>query len=258
MKLETLFKIGILIGVLAAPYSHGQSFNMDGYITNEDSYTDKVAISFFNGHKPEAYGTANAPIYQTYVRWGVGKLSTDPGGADYFFMYVETPIEVKNMIWGNQVTADDIAEYNVQYSTHHSPMKARDFDYGKATGSEFIAFYDKKNREQLKSDLSDGGTDTSFGFIESKSSLDYLFSKGADTSSSGNASVDAHNIGMAFEYRFALNNPQNNKLLNVVRDGGIIEYHLSPERGLRPTQVPEPTSALMVMLGSAFLLRRRR
>ena len=63
---------------------------------------------------------------------------------------------------------------------------------------------------------------------------------------------------MAFEYQFALDPAENNALLDVVRDGGVIEYHLSPERGLVPTQVPEPSSALLAMLGGLSLLRRKR
>ncbi len=263
MKLETLFIIGILCSVLAAPSSHGQTFNVDGYMTDADSYTDKAAIYFFNGHAPNAYGDMDAPIYQTYVRWGQGKLSADPTGADYFFMYVETPVEVKNMVWGNVVTAADIAEYDVQYSTHHGDDPS--MDYGVATGSEFMAFYDNQGKEQLKSGLQPDKPTGEYGMIMAKTSVDYLFGLGATEASSGDASVDPRNIGMAFEYQFALDSIENNALLDVVLNGGIIEYHLSPERGLVPTQVPEstgaipePTSALMAMMGSVLLLRRKR
>ncbi|MFK7911745.1 MAG: hypothetical protein AB8F34_14255, partial [Akkermansiaceae bacterium] len=115
MKLETLFKMSLLCGVLLVvtnATSYGQSFTVDGYKTGSDAYTNKTAVYFFNGHEEEAYGTIDNPIYQTYVHWGQGKLSGNPTGPDYFFMYVETPIEVKNMIWGNEVTTADIAEYD--------------------------------------------------------------------------------------------------------------------------------------------------
>jgi len=233
--------------------SHGQSFKVDGYMTNEDSYTNKTAVYFYNGHEPEAYGTYDAPIYQTYVHWGQGTLSGNQAGPSYFFMYVETPIEVKNMVWGNAVTAADIAEYDVQYSTHHGDDPK--MDYNGATGSEYMAFYDSSGNEKFWSDLQPDSHSGGYGMLDAKTSVDYLLDNGLATTSSS----DARDIGMAFEYQFALDNSRNNELLDVVRNGGLIEYHLSPERGLMPTQVPEPSSTLLIGLSSiAFILRRKR
>lgn len=253
MKLDTIFKIGVLCSVMSAATSYGQTFNVDGYLTHEDSYTHKTAVYFYNGHKQEAYGTSSAPIYQTYVRWGQGKLSGDTSGPDFFFMYVETPLEVKNMVWGNEVTEADIAEYGVHYSNHHK--KKPTMDYKQATGSEYMAFNDKAGKERFKSGLKPGKHSGGYGMIDAKTSVDYLLSHGATKDSSGPL---GRKVGMAFEYQFALDGTENNALLDIVRDGGIIEYHLSPERGLVPTQVPEPSGAVLVMLSSALLLRRKR
>jgi len=235
--------------------SNGQTFNLDGYMTDPDSYTNKAAIGFFNGHEPEAYGSENNPTYETFLHWGQGKLSgAAVNSPDYFFVYVETPIEVKNMIWGDAVTAADLAEYTVQWSNHHGGSLSS-LDYGQATGSEHVKFIDSSGNEKLKTDLQPGSASGGFGLLDVKTSVDYLFDNGfADGNSSDN-----RDIGMAFEYQFALDTAKNNEFLDVLRDGGVIEYHLSPERGLVPTQVPEPSSTLLLGLSSiACLLRRKR
>ena len=240
-----MIKILIPAAILATLVNcYGQSFNVDGYMTNDDNYTNKTAISFYNGHDPEAYGTASSPIYETYVHWGVGTLSANPTGPTYFFMYVETPIEVKNMVWGNGMTAAEISEYGTS------------MDFRKATGSEYMSFYDSGGNEEFWSYLEPGKGDSGgYGMIAAKNSADYILENGLGTeSSSAN-----HDIAMAFEYQFVLNTTENNALLDILRDDGIIEYHLSPDRGLVPTQVPEPSSTLLIGLSSiAFLLRRKR
>ena len=254
MTLHTKLQKILLYSILATSPVYAQSFNVDGYMTNEDSYTHKTAIHFFNGHEPEAYGTYDAPIYQTYVHWGEGTLSGNQAGPSYFFMYLETPAEVKNMVWGNAVTAADIAEYDVQYSNHHGDNPT--MDYNEATGSEYVSFYDKKGNEKFWSYLQPDSHSGGYGMLDAKTSVDYLLDNGLATK----ASSDARDVGMAFEYQFTLNSTTNNELLDVLRDGGTIEYHLSPERGLIPTQVvPEPSSTLLIGLSSlAFILRRKR
>ena len=203
------------------------------------------------------------PIYQTYVHWGQGKLSSEPAGADYFFMYIETPIEVKNMVWGNGMTAEEISQYGQQ------------LDFNGATGSEYMSFVlpsgdggDNPGTypfwSYTKPSYGDDGesgaygnewSDLTYGFIDAKNSAEYILENGLGTEDYS----DNHDIGMAFEYQFALENEVNNELLDILRvDGGVIEYHLSPERGGIPTQVPEPSSGLMALLGAGFLLRRKR
>ena len=236
------------------PQLHAQTFSVDGFRTGEDSYTGKYAAYFYNGHGSTISGTRESPLYQTYIRWGVGKVDTDPTGQDYFFMYVETPIEIKNMVWGAGMTAEEVNQYGSR------------LDFSKATSSEYISFYDSSGNEDFwsytvpKKDYQHsgfyGGQYEDFGMIDAKTSVDYILDNGLGTTSS---SANSH-IGMAFEYQFLLNTETNNRLLDVIRDGGIIEYHLSPERGLVPTQVPvpEPSGPLMVLLGSAFLMHERK
>lgn len=273
MNLRTIFWLSIITGLLLAPVVQAQSasFNLDGYMTSSDSYDDanKKAVYFYNGHKPEAYGTADNPIYQTYLRWGVGTDSSETSGTEYFFLYVETPIEVKNMVWGNAVTAADIAEYDVHYSNHHDDDPTMDF--GQATGSEFVQLVesfttttDKKGNlktevtDILQTKLKDNSGSTAVGQLDVKSSLDYLLAHGATEADSDAGSINSREIGMAFEYKFELDATQNQALLdNTI----LIHYHLSPERGLDPTQVlvPEPSSSLLIgLVGMLSMLRRKR
>jgi hypothetical protein len=61
---------------------------------------------------------------------------------------------------------------------------------------------------------------------------------------------------MAFEYKFDLGEALGLELVNSVQ---IIEYHLSPERGLYPTQVPEPSGTLLLGIAATLgILRRKR
>ena len=261
MTLRTFFWLCVITGLLMAPLAKAQSsFTLDGYKTSADSYTDKTALYFYNGHKIEHYGTADAPIYQTYLHWGTGIDSSEGSNTEYFFLYVETPIEVKNMIWGNEVTAADIAEYDVHYSNHHGDDP--DMDYGQATGSEFLAFETVSGAQILKAelDVNQGGKSVSGpgDLIDVKTSLDYLLAHGATEADSNAGSINSRNIGMAFEFKFDLDTTANQELLDSI---DIIEYHLSPERGLVPTQVliPEPSSSLMLSLVAMIgLLRRKR
>jgi hypothetical protein len=263
--LRTLFWLSVITGCLMAPIAQGQSFSFDGYKTSADSYTEKTDLYFYNGHEVEHYGTADAPIYKTYLHWGTGTDSSESSTTEYFFLYVETPIEVKNMIWGNEVTAADIAEYDVHYSNHHDDDP--DMDYGRATGSEFLAFETVSGDQILKAglDVNQGGKskggkskgdNSPEDLIDVKTSLDYLLAHGATEDDSNDGSINSRNTGMAFELKFDLDTTANQELLDSI---DIIQYHLSPERGLVPTQVPEPSGTLLLgITATVGILRRKR
>jgi hypothetical protein len=53
MKIQTLLKLALLFGILSAATSRGQSINLNGYLTNEDSYSDKVTVSFLMVTNPK-------------------------------------------------------------------------------------------------------------------------------------------------------------------------------------------------------------
>lgn len=246
-----------------APLAQGQSFTLDGYNTTADSYGDinKKAVSFFNGHKNDesTYGSPDNAQYETYLRWGTGTDSSESTGDEYFFIYVETPIEVKNMLWGSAFTEADTAEYY------------NELDYKGATGSEHIKFVEsytidvdeKKGKTKINTVNivytglgKDDKNETAAGQLDVKSSLDYLLANGATEADSDAGTISSRNIGMAFEYKFELDATANQALLDSIV---LIEYHLSPERGLVPTQVPEPTAPLLVGIAAAIgILRRKR
>jgi hypothetical protein len=276
MNLRTLFWLSVITGCLMAPIAQGQTFSFDGYKTSADSYLDanKKAVYFYNDHHPQSYGTQSDPIYQTYVRWGVGTDSSETTGTQYFFLYVETPIEVKNMIWGDVVTEQDVLDYNVHYTNHHDDLEIDQFDYKFATGSEKVAFEDSSGNTLFGSELdvnvddggkkSKGDTSTISSSFAVKTSLDYLLANGATQSNSddanntnnGTLAVDSTTTAMAFEYKFAFNETDNIALINSIDQ---IKYHLSPERGLYPTQVPEPSGALLLGIAATLgILRRKR
>ena len=278
MKLRTLFWLSVITGCLLGPVVQGQTFSFDGYKTSADSYLDanKKAVYFYNGHEEEAYGSAENPIYQTYLRWGVGTDSSETSQAQYFFLYVETPIEVKNMIWADAVTDQDVLDYNVHYTNHHDDLEKDQFDYGFATGSEKVAFEDSSGDTLFGSELdvntggggkkskkSKGDTSAISSSFAVKTSLDYLLANGATEANSNAGTIDSSIIGMAFEYKFDLGEAQGSELealgLELVNSVQIIEYHLSPERGLYPTQVPEPSGTLLLGIAATLgILRRKR
>jgi hypothetical protein len=265
MNLRTLFWLYVMTGCLMAPIAQGQSFSFDGYKTSDDSYDNQRAVYFFNGHKNDesTYGTQSDPIYQTYIHWGTGTDANDNTNTQYFFLYVETPIEVKNMLWGSAFTQADTNEYG------------KSLDYGGATGSEHIKFMNASStddggdgKKDKKSKDEDGNVIiytglgksdknvTTTGQLNVKSSLDYLLANGATEADSNAGSVNSREIGMAFEYKFELNATANEELLDSIV---LIEYHLSPERGLIPTQVPEPTAPILVGISAVIgILRRKR
>lgn len=271
MSLRTLFWLSVITGCLLGPIAQGQTFSFDGYKTSADSYDDKKAVYFYNDHHPQSYGTESSPIYQTFVHWGTGTDSSETDSPQYFFLYVETPIEVKNMIWGGVVTEQDVLDYNVHYTNHHDDLEMSQFDYKFATGSEKVAFEDSSGSTLFGSELdvnADGGgkgdTSTISSSFAVKTSLDYLLTNGATQSNSddanntnnGTLAVDSTTTAMAFEYKFAFNENDNIALINSIDQ---IKYHLSPERGLYPTQVPEPSGTLLLGIAATLgTLRRKR
>lgn len=153
MNLRTLFWLSVITGCLMAPIVQGQSFTFDGYKTSTETG------------------------YQTYLHWGTE--------VDHSCSYVETPIEVKNMIWGSSVTAQDITDYNVHYSIHHADVAKGKFNYHFATQSEFTQFEDSSDNVLINTELDvnqDGdATNTKIvnGQLDVITSLDYLLNNGA-------------------------------------------------------------------------------
>jgi hypothetical protein len=109
----------------------------------------------------------------------------------------------------------------------------------------------------LKVDVGNGGkldkTAAAFGLISFRDSVMYLLDNGISTTSSSSAS----DVTMSVELQFALDPVKNQLILDAARNG--LNFHLSPDRGLIPDLVPEPSTTMLFGLLSAIgLLRRRR
>lgn len=252
-----------VVAAFAASLSTGysQSLNtvkFDGILSGSDNYSNTEIVGFFNGHKTEksVYGTFENPKYETFIRYTVGTVEGDSSGTKYFFLFAEVPIEVKSMIWGNGLTSADVDPYRVHHETHHKPGDLK-LDYKTATGSEKLGLVDSNGGTKLTANLAgnlgEKVTGGKYGLISYRDSVNYLFKNNLATESS---SLNREQT-MSFELQFTLNATENQKIIDLARNG--LDYHLSPERGLIPTQVPEPSSTLLVgLLSSICLFRRKR
>lgn len=233
---------------------HGQTIKYDGIFTADDKYTNTEIVTWFNGHDDTTYGDFNSQTFNTFIRYGVGTVAGDTSGTKYFFLFAESPLQAKNMVWGSGMTALEISQYGKQ------------LDFSGATGSEKISILDSKGNALLVADIGSqvsggggkkdkkGSTSTSaFGLISFKDSVDYLIGNGISTTTTSSAS----NYTMSVEMQFALNPTQNAAVVAAARNG--LDFHLSPDRGLIPPMVPEPSTTLLFgLLTTIGLLRRKR
>ena len=248
-----------VLAALAVSLSTGYGQNIpkvkfDGIFSGSDNYSDTEIVGFFNGHgKDSVYGDFENQKFETYLRYTVATVQGDNSGTEYFFLFAEVPIEVKNMIWGNQLAEADVSPYRVHYGTHHNPNDL-DMDFAAATGSEKLGFVDSNGNAKLEVDLAGNGGGGNYGLIAYKDSVDYLFDKNLATE----ASSLNRDQTMSFELMFKVDAEDNAKIIELARNG--LDYHLSPERGGTSTQVvPEPSSTLLVgLLSCLCLLIRRR
>lgn len=223
-----------------------QSIKYDGIFTAADNYATTEIVGWFNSHDSSTYGTFSNQKYKTYIRYGVGTEAGDPSGTKYFYLFAESPLEAKNMVWGSGMTAAEISQYGKQ------------LDYSGATGSEKIALLNSSGNEVLIADIGSniagkGKNLFNFGMVSFRDSVDYLIGNGI----SNTTTSAAHNYTMSVEMKFAYDPVKNAQVVAAARNG--LDYHLSPDRGLIPTQVPEPGSALLLgMVASLGFLRRRR
>jgi hypothetical protein len=233
---------------------------------NDTSYTNTEVVTWYNGHKADEslYGEFDSQTATTTIRYGSGEFQGDISGTQYFFLFLEAPLIVKNMIWDSAInknnflvangnpamglTEDDVSSYRVHHETHHKVGDLK-LDFKGATGSEKVVFVDSDGDAVAEANLNgDPKNFAPFGLLDFKDSVDYLF----DNSISTEALSLARNRTMSFEFRFDLDTVKNEAFLDYIRNG--IEFHLSPERGL---PVPEPTTLAVLGLSVPALLRRR-
>ena len=126
MKLRTLFWLSVITGCLLGPIAQGQTFSFDGYKTSADSYARRQQKGCLLLQRARGRKHTAQPKTQSIKRMCAGasaRIAQKHRQAEYFFLYVETPIEVKNMIWADAVTDQDVLDYNVHYT--NSPRRPR-------------------------------------------------------------------------------------------------------------------------------------
>lgn len=231
-----ILAIGSLVQIATV---NAATVQVDGIKDNYDDYQSYVGdISWTNGHKTEysdyADGEDKTGVWYTQE-------------ANSLFLYMEVPIYAKNMIWGKDVTAEDILDYQDHWLTHHNGTL--EINFKTATGSEKSIFAGAVFGGYT-AEL-DGDTDGNY-IAQYANSLDYLLGEGICDETDCYAS----NQTMSFEFEFQLDPTDGATLINAIETDGI-EYHLSPERR---SVVPIPAAAWLfgsALMGMGFMRRRK-
>ena len=235
------------------------SITLDGIFDGSPPYSSSDTVGWFNGHKTEdsIYGDQTNQLGTTTIHWGVGELAGETSGTEYFFLYVDVPLYAKNMIWEDKgkdgwkndypvtntdpnagLTEADVSSYRVHHETHHDPGDMK-LDFKGATGSEKLVLNNNSGGKEFEANLA-GDADNTFGLVDFKDSVDYLFDNSLATEQ---LSLN-RDTKMSFEFQFAEDVTENAKLLALFDNG--IEFHLSPERG---QPVPVPSTMLLLCSG---------
>lgn len=243
---------------------------VDGFMSTNE-YANSFNADWYNGHNQSGSQYQQGDGNSTTVYW------EDTGSN--FYLYVEAPVEVKNMIWGNGFTNAEALDYYNHWCSpndgnpaapdgsncdHHNngfnTFMTSKTDYDDMTKSEKVIFGDPSdNAHKITADLTKNASSGNFyGAIEEyMDSADYVIANlGCDTTD-----CDAMTTPMAFEFKFenSFSQLQINALISDVQTNEI-EFHLSPERGAEPVvEVPEPSSvALFGFALMALGLPRRK
>ena len=283
MNLRTLFWLSVITGCLMAPIAQGQSVTLDGFYDSSNAfevaaYSNTELVNWTNGHNTTDdywYDGAGASTIQATIRYGSGTLAGDTSTQPetYYFLYVEAPLAIKGMSWS--LDSDDLADYDKYVlggAYLHDEVgdtgtpHIKKMDYGKATDSEKVEFggyTGEFSEDGLISGVIDGGGSGVIGLADS---IDYLLANphllqnengdpfdyketGGSDELKNSTSVNP-DIAMAFEFQFETQTALDDAV--AAAKTGIV-LHLSPSK------IPEPSSTLLLGLGSiGMLLRRKR
>ena len=241
---KTRFLTTMAAGVLLLPIHSAMAgiITVDGVRDGNDAYTHSFTANWTNEHH-SAGSVFTDGTDETTVWWEL-----DSG---YYYLFIEAPLEAKNMLWGSGMTAAELLLYDVHNTSlgHHDPFVLSDFDHEKATKSEKTIF------AGIEAKLKDDSVKDASGLIDNATSHSYLDDNGI----CNDLGCAAAGTTMSFEFKFDLSAGDFWSLLNGIAVDGI-EFHLSPERGALPVSVPEPGTLALLVIGLAGmgLTRRRR
>jgi len=286
MSWHTRLKTGMIAATLVLSGPVFATPVVDGHL-GDNEYSNSFTASWYNGHNQAGSQYQKGGSQETTVWW----QSTQ----DRFFLYLEAPLEAKNMVWGNGFTEDELRLYYQHWCSPNDGNPAADdgsncshhkkgfdtfknkADYKGMTGSEKVIFgsgkfkqdkkgftaFDAKHLTGVLADLAKASDPVTIGnsylglsLVNYRDSVAYV-----KTNYSCNTNgCAAYDIPMAFEFEFgALSNDNRDQLISDIQTFGL-EFHLSPERGAAPTQVPEPGGVALLGMGLAALgwARRKR
>jgi len=242
---------------------------VNGYMTAGE-YDTSFTAGWYNGHQESGSQYQKADSFETEV-WYTSTV-------DNFFLYIEAPVEVKNMIWGTGFSIAKATEYYQHWCSpndgnpaaldgsncaHHADgfatFLADKTDYGAMTGSEKVIFAGGYTADLAGSA---GGSLQGHSLLNYKDSVDYVIaSLGCDT-----IDCNADTTPMSFELKFDAFTAAELASLIANIQSGELEFHLSPEWGGNATTVSEPdtvavsepSTLALFGLGLAGIAARRR
>jgi len=284
-SLSSIMAITVIMFGLVFPGFASAAFVQDGILTTPDEYANSFETEWYNDHWTLAFPQGGGQT--TTVQW-------ENTGSD-FRLYLQAPLSVKNMIWGNYFDLvnnpaneaeallyyqawcspndGNTAALNGSNCDHHADgfdaANASDPTHPEKTFIEKILSDDFKTMVDSEKVAIDG---TDFKLIDTKdpatlngalvySSLTYIF----DNNGTGELfegcdekGCDALNTPMSFEMVFSDANEGEAFKDWLANPDNDLLFHMSPERG---GEVPVPASVWLFgsgLLGLVGIARRKK
>ena len=128
-KNNSLASIVFVLGCFMQAANVSAAVVVDG-VMDGGEYSNHFTANWINAHK------TGVSIYKDWTDTTEVWWDQD---ADNMYLYLEVPLDAKNMLYGAGCDAVCKDEYNDHYISHH-PGKKIHMDYGQATGSQAAQF----------------------------------------------------------------------------------------------------------------------